>query len=369
VLSFELDVFIQLKIQHSKLNTVCSAETSSMTSQQLNRVDHRSLFASWLLDCAWLSLKLGAALLLILLCLTLTARAQSAQPAERNAGQAQSANYRVSTQSVNGGSGVSKSSGFEQVVVISQQAAIGLLRSQGFQMELGVLTSDNLNQRDLTVVSAASYTPLISPGSIASAFGTHLASADAFAATVPLPLSLSGSTITINGRPGELFYIGDDAPLGYGQVNFFVPEDTEEGLAEVVVTAADGTRSVGHVQVRRVAPAFFTTTSDGIGEVTALATSDGINYLPPPFDAEVDGKPNYLVIFCTGIHHNTGLDHVQLTIDGVPTPVIYASVQGQFIGLDQINVIIPPQLRGKGRVNLRLVVDGIEANVVQVRIK
>jgi uncharacterized protein (TIGR03437 family) len=342
-----------------------------MTSQNLNRVDHRSLLASWLLEFASLSIKLGAALLLILLCLSLTARAQSVQSAERNAGQAQSANYRVSTQSVNGGSGVAKSSGFENVVVISQPAAIGLLRSQGFQMELGVLTSEELaaSSRELTIVSAASYTAPIAPGSIASAFGTRLASEDASALTLPLPVNLAGSTVTVNGRPSEMFYISDDAPLGYGQVNFYVPEETEEGLAEVVVMAADGTRSVGRVQVGRIAPGLFTVSSSGAGEAAALATSDGVNYLPPPFDAEVDGKPYYLILFGTGFRHRTDLNQVQITIDDLPARVEYAGAQGSFIGLDQINVIIPPQLRGKGLVNLKLVVDGITANVVQVRIK
>jgi len=352
-----------------------------MTSQPLNRVDHHrsspqpgSLFAGWLLDFASLSLKLAAALALILLCLSLTAHAQSLQSGERNAGQAQSAGYRVSTQSVNGGSGASKSPSFENVVVISQQAATGLLRGHSFQMELGVLTSEDLinvnpTDRELVVVSAASYTPLIAPGSIATAFGTHLASADAAAAFLPLPINLAGSSVLVNGRLSQMFYISDDAPLGYGQVNFFVPEDTEEGLAEIVVTAADGTRSVGRVQVGRVAPAIFTTTADGIGEPAALATSDGANYLPAPFDAEVQGRPNYLVLFGTGFRSRTDLNRVQILIDDVPAEVAYAGLQGSFIGLDQINVIIPPQLRGKGRVNLRLVVDGLTANIVQIRIK
>jgi uncharacterized protein (TIGR03437 family) len=49
--------------------------------------------------------------------------------------------------------------------------------------------------------------------------------------------------------------------------------------------------------------------------------------------------------------------------------VAFAGAQGLLVGLDQINVIIPQQLRGKGLVNVRVVVDGVEANTVQVRIK
>jgi uncharacterized protein (TIGR03437 family) len=60
---------------------------------------------------------------------------------------------------------------------------------------------------------------------------------------------------------------------------------------------------------------------------------------------------------------------VQVIIDDVPATVGYAGPHLYLVGLDQINVTISPQLRGRGLVNLRLVVDGVEANVVQVRIK
>jgi uncharacterized protein (TIGR03437 family) len=340
-----------------------------MTSPNLNRVDHGSPFASWLFDFASLALKLAAALLLIALCFNLTARGQELTPAERHAGQAQSANYRVATQSVNGGGGVAKSPGYENILAISQQAPAGLLKSLSFQLELGVLTSDDLNSNPLVIVSAASYTAPIAPGSIATAFGTRLASTDAAAISLPLPTELAGSTVTVNGRASRLFYIGDDAPLGYGQANFHVPEETEEGLAEVVITAADGTRSVGRVQIARVAPGLFTFAADGQGEAAALATADGVNYVLPPFEATVNGQPNFLILFGTGIRRGSHLSRVEVTIDDVPAQVTYAGAQGVFVGLDQINVIIPPQLRGRGLVNLRLAVDGISANLVQIKIR
>lgn len=338
-----------------------------MTSQNLNRIDHRSPFASWLLNFATLALQLALALLLIAVCLNLTAHGQNLTPAELYAGQAQSANYRIATQSVNGGGGVAKSAGFESAVVISQQAAAGLLKSQSFQLELGLLTSDD--PKDPIIVSAASYKSPVAPGSIAVVFGTHLATADAAAANLPLPLALAGTTVMVNGRASQLFYVGDDVPQGYGQVNFFIPPETEEGVAEVVITAADGSRSTGHVVVARVAPGLFTADSSGSGEAAALATPDGLRYFSPPFDVTIDGRPNFLVLFGTGFRNTVNLSRVQVTIDDVPTQVAYAGPQGVLVGLDQINVIIPPQLRGKGLVNLKLVVDGVEANAVQIRIK
>jgi len=339
-----------------------------MTSPNLDRVDDRSPFASWLFDVTTLALKLGWILLLAAICFNLTARAQSPAPAEQNAGQAQSASYRISAQSINSGGGLSKSDHFQNILVISQSAAIGLLKGQAVQLELGLLTSDEFNSIQPTVVSAASYRAPVAPGSIAVAFGTRLAASDAAAATLPLPTNLAGTKVTVNGRPSQLFYVGDDAPQGYGQVNFYVPEETEPGQAEVLITAADGTISATQVQVARTAPGIFSADSTGSGEAAALATPDGLRYFTAPFDVTVDGRPNYLILFGTGFRLTTH-DRVQVLFDDAPAQVAFAGAQGALVGLDQINVIIPQQLRGKGLVNVRVVVDGVEANTVQVRIK
>lgn len=343
-----------------------------MNSHKLHNstlAENRSLFSTWLLNFALLALQLAMALLLAVICLNLTTKAQDAAPAERNAGQAQGANYKVVTQAVNGGGGVTKSQSYEAITAIAQQAAIGLLRSQRFQLELGVLTSDDININQPTVVSAATFTAPVAPGSIASAFGVHLAMTDAAAVSLPLPLNLAGTTVRVNGRPGQLFYVGDDVPAGYGQVNFLIPPETEAGMAEVAITAADGTASIARVQVAPIAPGLFTADATGSGEAAALATPDGIRYFTAPFEMTVDGQPNYLVLFGTGIRNVSRLDLVQVTIDDLPAQVVYAGPQGALIGLDQINIIIPQQLRSRGTVKITLVVDGIPTSTVQVRIK
>ena len=338
-----------------------------MTSYHLNRADQRLTFAAWLAGWAALAVKLGLALLLVALCLSLTARAQAPTPAERNAGASQSVGYRISAQSVNGGGGAAKSAGFEGVVTISQQGPTGLLKSDGFQMELGFLTSDEVNAQPATVVSAASFAGPVAPGSIAAAFGTYLAMNDGAALSLPLPFNIIGTSVTVNGRPSRLFYVSDDSPLGYGQVNFFVPEETEEGTAEVVITSADGVRSIGRVQVERVAPGVFTANSSGEGEASALATADGLSYATGPFEVTAGDRPNFLILFSTGLRRHRG--DVRVMIDEVAAQVTYAGPHGALVGLDQLNVIIPPQLRGRGLVNVKVTVDGVAANTVQVGIK
>ena len=56
-------------------------------------------------------------------------------------------------------------------------------------------------------------------------------------------------------------------------------------------------------------------------------------------------------------------------IGGVPVQVLYAGLQPDFAGLDQINVLVPRSLIGRGEVDLVLTVDGKVANTVKVNIK
>ena len=77
----------------------------------------------------------------------------------------------------------------------------------------------------------------------------------------------------------------------------------------------------------------------------------------------------FLTLFGTGLRKNSGLTGVKATIGGIDTPVAYAGTQGQFDGLDQVNVRIPTGTRGKGEVSIVLTVDGQSANTVTIRVQ
>ena len=60
---------------------------------------------------------------------------------------------------------------------------------------------------------------------------------------------------------------------------------------------------------------------------------------------------------------------VQVTINGVPMTTIFGPAESpEFEGLDQLNVLIDRGLIGQGLVNVVVIVDGIEANVVQINL-
>ena len=50
-------------------------------------------------------------------------------------------------------------------------------------------------------------------------------------------------------------------------------------------------------------------------------------------------------------------------------PVIGVAAQGQFVGLDQVNALIPRDLIGAGEVEVRMTVDGRLANVVTITVQ
>jgi len=75
----------------------------------------------------------------------------------------------------------------------------------------------------------------------------------------------------------------------------------------------------------------------------------------------------FLILYGTGIRNHT--QPVTATIGTKPAQVAFAAAQGAFVGEDQINVLVPQSLRGAGRVNLMLTVDGLTTNPVAIQIK
>jgi len=227
----------------------------------------------------------------------------------------------------------------------------------------------------LTAVNAADFriAPLTAD-SIAAAFGSNLASRIEIAQSLPLPLSLAGTTLTVNGVAAPLFFVSPT------QINFVVPPAVDLGAATIIVSSPLGSYSLGAVEIVAAAPALFTADATGRGDASALATIDGVNYQRPPFDVLVNGRPNALVLYGTGIRRAPATDpnddngvaeSVNVTIDGRVARVLYAGAQGSFSGLDQINVEMPASLAGGGqrRVEVVVIVNNVIANRVTIEVK
>ena len=89
--------------------------------------------------------------------------------------------------------------------------------------------------------------------------------------------------------------------------------------------------------------------------------------VPVPIDVGTDAV--VLVLYGTGIRHRAELAQVKVKIGGLDAVVDYADKQGQFQGLDQINVRLPKSLLGRGEVNVEVSVEGKAANTIRIMLK
>lgn len=238
----------------------------------------------------------------------------------------------------------------------------------------------------VAMVSAASYSNRELPrGGIVSIFGNRLATETASATTVPLPYSLGGAQVEISDTkglrlPAQIFYASPT------QLNLLLPDGISPGEATALVSNDRNERSLASLQVVDAAPSVFTANGDGAGVAAGLviyvdpggsqrqtgtAQLDsrlGV-YSATPIDLSREDQQVYLVLFATGLRFRSQASPISVKIGDVLLPTIYAGSQGQFAGLDQINLLLPRTLRGLGETTLSLVLDGRESTPVRISIR
>jgi uncharacterized protein (TIGR03437 family) len=230
------------------------------------------------------------------------------------------------------------------------------------------------------VSSAARVSTTIAVDSIASIYGSNLAASTEIApAGGKTPLG--GTHVFITDANGQVA----DAPLFYAsasQINFLVPAGLATGNATLTVVSSAATVSVS-VTLVRIGPGLFVTEdqSQFVKANVIKARADGTQTVTLPYqlvdgalralpvDLGSAGDVVVLVLYGTGLRGRTGLDQVTATIGGVSVPVLFAGAQGQFPGLDQINLTIPRSLAGRGMVDVVVTVEGQATNVGRIQIQ
>lgn len=219
-------------------------------------------------------------------------------------------------------------------------------------------------------VNAASFLGPLAPGAIAAAFGVNLATRIEAAKSLPLPTQLAGVTVRVIDSAGversaQLFFVSP------GQINYLIPDQAAPGAAQLIINNGAGAVSQGQLQLANSSPAIFTVSYNGRGAPVALTTFDGVNFeavVNPDGSARAINcgsawRPNYLTLFGTGLRYASNL---RVRIAGVEVTPMYAGPQGSFSGLDQINLMIPPNLPG-GMTDVTIVAEGRLSNTVQLR--
>lgn len=218
------------------------------------------------------------------------------------------------------------------------------------------------------VVNAASYSAADggAPGSIVTIFGINLATSTQAATTVPLPTTLAGTSVSVNGVAAPLFYVSPT------QINFQMPEVGNEGPGGstaqgiVAITAACGATDPYTPPAGYGTLGIFTLDASGCGRgavqnvgsdgivslnsptnsvspgawITVYATGAGLVSNPPPDGSPSPSSP--LAVPIVGDTVGTVFD-----FDGTrgPQPAAWAGRAPGWVGVDQVNVQVPADVR------------------------
>ena len=234
------------------------------------------------------------------------------------------------------------------------------------------------------MVNGASFAGGLSGGMIASLFGSNFASSQQSAATVPLPTSLGGVSVRINGVAAPLFYVSAT------QINFLAPfELLGQSQAGITVTAGGNTTAPQTVSLAAVAPGIFSINSQGTGQGAVLIAPGGEVAAPANSISGASSRSvrrgEYISVFCTGLGDvttrpasgeaapagslSTTLAGPLASIGSVSAPVTFSGLAPGFVGLYQVNVQVPDAAPLGNAVPLVLSVSGVASNAVTIAIQ
>lgn len=217
----------------------------------------------------------------------------------------------------------------------------------------------------------------LGPTTVASLFGTNLATTTAGALSVPLPTSLGGIRVIVDGKAAPLFYVSP------GQINFQIPDRLpttphipgDTGFVTGVRVERDGmTSNTSYIGLRATTPGIMT-----YGAGQAVATNSANQVIGPDNPAKTG---EIITIYFVGVSNLSEtvtagtaapLDRLVRVLGGASVLVNGLAVTPQFIGLNpggvgllQVNFAIPNLPSGEHPVYLNL--SGVRSNEVKLQI-
>jgi uncharacterized protein (TIGR03437 family) len=235
-----------------------------------------------------------------------------------------------------------------------------------------------------SIVSAASYAvgPL-APGGIGALFGTGLTPATLGAAAVPLPTSLGGISVTMNGLSVPLYYVS------LGQINFEVPSELGgKPTADLSVGVAGFAESSVTVPLTSAAPAIFTIggpTDHAIAVIAGTAIFAAPSGSLPGTSARRAQRGEYVTLYCTGLGAvanppltgSAGPNDASattpilpvVTIGGTTANVVYSSLAPTLVGVYQINAQVPAGAAPGDAVPVAVSLGGVLSNMPTIAVQ
>jgi uncharacterized protein (TIGR03437 family) len=228
------------------------------------------------------------------------------------------------------------------------------------------------------VVNAASFVPGLTAGSLATVFAAGVMDnpGSVSAVQIPLPMSLNGVSVNVNGISAPVLAVANQN--GQEQVNFQVPfEAAGAGTASVVVTRAGNSSTAASVAMLDVQPAVYTT--DGTQAIVVRNSDYSLATGSRPL---VRGE--FACVYASGLGRVTNQPatgagapseplamvpgNVQVTIGGVAAEVQFAGLAPGFVGVYQVNFRVPAGV-ASGAVDLVVGAGGVNSPVVKAGVE
>jgi uncharacterized protein (TIGR03437 family) len=214
-----------------------------------------------------------------------------------------------------------------------------------------------------SVVNSASLAAgALAGGSLATIFGTNLATQTVSAASLPLPTTLGGDSATVGGVAAAFYYVSP------GQVNIQIPFGVQAGPAKLVFNA-NGASTTVTIQIAVAAPGIFligsyaeainlssgtvngpTAGAAPSSSVEVFMTGTGAVNPPVATGAAAPGSPVSNVVAT-----------VTATVGGQAATVSFAELDPGEVGVTQVSVQIPASL-ANGVYPLIITVGGVASN-------
>ncbi|HLJ17908.1 MAG TPA: IPT/TIG domain-containing protein [Bryobacteraceae bacterium] len=200
------------------------------------------------------------------------------------------------------------------------------------------------------VVNSASYAPFtagVSRGEYITLNGTNLGSSTLqVASTVPFPTTLGGVQVLINNVAAPIYYVSSN------QVAALVPYETTASVAQIQVMNNGAPSNAITEFVNQTTPGVFTQGANGIG-YAAAGHQDG-SVITPSNPAQIGETIN---VYVTGLGDvfpsiadgtaaavnplSTTSNTITADIAGVAAPVYYSGLAPGYVGLYQLDVLVP----------------------------
>ena len=234
------------------------------------------------------------------------------------------------------------------------------------------------------VVEGAGFAPRrpLSPGGIISLFGARFAGENHFASQLPLERELGGVSVRIGAEDAPLYFVGTTP--NFDQINAQVPFGVSPGDSVPVAVSVGGLLTAPqNYLIAPTQPGIFEL---GGGQGAVLIANTDILVAPvgsiPGRQTRPAESGEFLSIFCTGLGATSPTVEsgapgageavttpVTATIGGVNASVSFAGLAPTFVGLYQVNAVVPGGLVPGSAVPVVITQNGIASNTVTIAVE